>query len=44
MDSILQVPDSDSGPTTSGNAHFDKVTTSPDTNPSMFANIEKILV
>ena len=41
MDSILQVPDSNSEPTTSGNAHFDKVTTSPDTNPSTNANIDK---
>ena len=41
MDSTLQVPDSNSEPTTSGNAHFDKVTTSPDTNPSTNANIDK---
>ena len=41
MDSTLQVPDSNSEPTTSGNAHFDKVTTSPDTNPSTDANIDK---
>ena len=41
MDSTLQVPDSNSEPTTSGNAHFVKVTTSPDTNPSTNANIDK---
>lgn len=40
MDSTLQVPDSNSEPTTSWNAHFNKVTTSPDTNPSTNANRE----
>ena len=36
MDNTLKVPDSNSEPTTSGNAHLDKVTTSPDINPSLF--------
>ena len=41
MDSTLKVPDSNSKYTTSGHTHFDEVTTSPDTNPSIYANLSK---
>ena len=41
MDSTLKVPDSNSKYTTSGHIHFGKVTTSPDTNPSTSAKVNK---